>query len=189
MKDYIARQQKWSHWQFYLPFSLSQMHGCETLLFFEGWGCLYVSTHMIFLIILLLKKKKTNKSRTSIMWHLFEVRSLVCSFQISVGVAKPGLGRRGVSFGCEKKCYEDRGQGDCKVFADSRGWTYSQLSEIITARVPIPPSTPVPASTDAVSYFLGCHVPAPDSLPPRLFALPDSAQQSFPLSSHTHTFY
>lgn len=38
----------------------------------------------------------------------------------------------------------------------------------------------MPASTDAVSYFLGCHVPAPGSLPPRLFALPDSAQQSFP---------
>lgn len=46
--------------------------------------------------------------------------------------------------------------------------------------MPITPSTPVPASTDAVSYFLGCHVPAPGSLPPRLFALPDSAQQSLP---------
>lgn len=49
------------------------------------------------------------------MWHLFEVRSLTCTFQISVE-AKGGLGGRGVSFGCENKCYEDgtgRLQGLC----------------------------------------------------------------------------
>lgn len=44
-------------------------------------------------------------------------------------------------------------------------------SELIAARVPIPPSAPAPASTHAVPCPTGCPVPAPGSLPPRLFLL------------------
>ena len=76
------------------------------------------------------------------------------------------------------------GQWDSQVFADSRETgmidPFPALSELIAARVPVPPSVPVPASTHAIFCPTGCHVPAPGFLPPRLFALPDSAKHSCP---------
>lgn len=103
---------------------------------------------------------------------------------MSAAVAKGDLGGRGASFDCKDECCEDMGQWDSQVFADSRGTgamdPFLALSEVIVARVPNPPSAPVPASTHAVSCPTGHHVPAPGPLPPRLFALPDSAQHSCP---------
>lgn len=73
-------------------------------------------------------------------------------------------------------------QWDSQVFADSRGMgmvgPFPALSELITARVPVPPLALVPASTRAVSCPVGCHVPAPGSLQPSLLA--ESAQHSCP---------
>lgn len=99
---------------------------------------------------------------------------------MSAAVAKGDLGGRGAYFDCKDEFCEDMGQWDSQVFADSRGTgamdPFLALSEVIVARVPIPPSAPVPASTHALSCPTGRHVPAPGPLPPRLFALPDSAQ-------------
>lgn len=103
---------------------------------------------------------------------------------MSAAVAKWELDGRGISFDCKDECCEDMGQWDSQVFADSRGTgmmdPFPTLSELIAARVPIPPSAPVLSSDHAISYPAGCHLPAPGSLPPRLFDLPDSAQHSCP---------
>lgn len=55
---------------------------------------------------------------------------------------------------------------------------FPALSELIAARVHVPPSAVVPASTCAASCPVGCHVPAPGCLQPSLFILADSAQHS-----------
>lgn len=103
---------------------------------------------------------------------------------MSAVVGKWELGGRSVSFDCKNKCCEDLGQWDPHVFADGRGMRImnpsSSPSELIVARVPVPLSPPVPASTHAVFCPTGWRVPAPGSLSPRLFALPHSVQHSCP---------
>lgn len=104
--------------------------------------------------------------------------------QMSAVVGKWELGGRGVSFDCKNKCCEDLGQWDPHVFADGRGMrmmnSSSSPSELIVARVPVPLSPPVPASTHAVFCPTGRRVPAPGS---KALCSPTLSSAQLPLSA------